>query len=162
MIVGLVCGAFDLCHAGHVLLLAEAKGACEHLIVGLHDDPSIASDVAYRLATGGALKNKPIMSLEERRILLEGSRYVDEIFVYTDERDLIVRMAAMKIDIRIFGADWRGKPYTGIALGHKVHFAARGHSYSSSELRQRIAAAERTRQGHSCVVLGACDGGCRA
>lgn len=151
MIVGLVCGAFDLCHAGHVLFLAEAKSVCDHLIVGLHDNPSLETDAAYRLATGGARKNKPIMSVEERSIILAGSRYVDEVFVYTDERDLVTHMTDMKIDIRVFGADWRGKPYTGIELGHKVHFAARSHAYSSSELRQRIVAAERDRSDRNSI-----------
>jgi glycerol-3-phosphate cytidylyltransferase len=144
MTVGLVCGAFDLCHAGHVLLLAEAKTVCSHLVVGLHDDPSVQDDADYRLSTAGALKRKPIMSIEERTILLQGSKYVDELFVYKTESDLLLRLLHSKppIDVRIFGADWRGKKYTGIELGHKVHFASRDHGYSSTELRQRIARAE--------------------
>jgi len=136
--IGLVCGAFDLCHAGHILLLKEARGVCDTLIVGLHDDPSIEDDVAFRLSTGGARKNKPVMSVEERSIILRAIRYVDDLFVYRAEADLIERLRTMTFDIRIFGADWRGKPYTGIALGHPVHFAPRDHTFSSSELRRRV------------------------
>ena len=35
MKVGFVAGAFDLCHAGHILMLEEAKRNCDYLIVGL-------------------------------------------------------------------------------------------------------------------------------
>ena len=37
---GITFGAFDLFHAGHVLMLEEAKTVCDYLIVGLQTDPS--------------------------------------------------------------------------------------------------------------------------
>ena len=64
---GFTCGAFDLCHAGHMLMFKEAKEHCDYLVVGLQDDPSVTT-AEYR----GKKKNKPIMSLAERRIILEG------------------------------------------------------------------------------------------
>jgi glycerol-3-phosphate cytidylyltransferase len=73
---GFTCSAFDLCHAGHVLMLKDAKEHCDYLIVGLQDDPS-GTDSSYR----GKKKNRPIMSVAERRIILEGIRYVDEVIV---------------------------------------------------------------------------------
>ncbi|MBT9137653.1 MAG: Bifunctional protein HldE [Syntrophomonadaceae bacterium] len=39
--IGFVCSAFDLFHAGHVLMLEEAKQQCDHLIVGLQTDPTL-------------------------------------------------------------------------------------------------------------------------
>ena len=41
MKIGFTCGAFDLLHAGHVVMLKEARQNCDHLIVGLQTDPSI-------------------------------------------------------------------------------------------------------------------------
>ena len=38
---GITFGAFDLFHAGHVLMLEEAKTVCDYLIVGLQTDPSL-------------------------------------------------------------------------------------------------------------------------
>jgi len=38
---GFTCGAFDLLHAGHCVMLKEAKENCDYLIVGLQTDPSI-------------------------------------------------------------------------------------------------------------------------
>ena len=38
--IGFTCGAMDLLHAGHILMLKEARGQCDRLIVGLQTDPS--------------------------------------------------------------------------------------------------------------------------
>ena len=128
--VGITVGAFDLCHAGHVLMFKEAKTVCEHFIVGLHSDPSLDR----------ADKNKPIMSLEERKIILEGIRYIDEIFVYYTEAELyeILKKNELGIDIRIIGTDWKGKPYTGHDLPIEMYFNTRDHGYSTTDLRRRI------------------------
>ena len=128
--VGITVGAFDLCHAGHVLMFKEAKTVCEHFIVGLHSDPSLDR----------ADKNKPIMSLEERKIILEGIRYIDEIFVYDTEAELyeILKKNELGIDIRIIGTDWKGKPYTGHDLPLEMYFNTRDHDYSTTDLRRRI------------------------
>ena len=39
--VGFTCSTFDLLHAGHILMLAEAKSKCDHLIVAIQTDPTI-------------------------------------------------------------------------------------------------------------------------
>lgn len=134
---GVTAGAFDLCHAGHFLAFKEAKDVCDHLIVLLHDDPSVAP-AAYR----GKKKNVPIMSLAERRIILEGIRYIDEIRVYRTEEDLYALLVEIDPDVRIIGADWKGKRFTGHDLPIDIHFNERDHSYSTSELRERVYAAE--------------------
>ncbi len=131
--VGVTASAFDLCHAGHVLMLKEAKRVCDYLIVLLHEDPSVAP-ASYR----GKKKNKPIMSLEERTIVLNGIKYVDEIIPYKTEADLYRLLVRLKPDVRIIGADWKGKEYTGKDLPIKMYFNSRNHGYSSSELRERI------------------------
>ena len=40
-VVGFTCGAFDILHAGHAMMLKEAKQSCDYLIVGVQGDPSI-------------------------------------------------------------------------------------------------------------------------
>lgn len=131
--VGITAGAFDLCHAGHMLMFKEAREQCDHLIVLLHDDPSLES-ADYR----GKKKNAPVMSLEERKIILESVRYIDEIHVYKTEQELFELLKKLKPDIRIIGADWRGKKYTGWDLPIPMYFNSRGHSFSTTELRNRI------------------------
>ena len=140
--IGFTCGAFDLCHAGHMLVFKEAKTVCDYLIVFLQDDPSVDS-AEYR----GKQKNKPIMSLEERRIILESVKYVDEVITYTNEADLYEKLKNLKADIRIIGADWKGKPFTGHDLPFEVYYNTRGHNFSTSALRDRVFKAEAEKRG---------------
>ncbi|MDO8522243.1 MAG: adenylyltransferase/cytidyltransferase family protein [bacterium] len=141
--VGITAGAFDLCHAGHMIVFKEAKTVCDYLIVALQDDPS-DTPAGYR----GKKKNKPVMSLEERKMILEGIRYIDEIVVYHTEEELHTLLLKLKPDVRIIGIDWKGKEYTGHELPMETYFNSRSHSFSTSALRERIFEAElRKRQG---------------
>jgi len=142
--IGFTCSAFDLCHAGHVLLFKEAKKNCDYLIVGLQDDPSNIQDINYR----DKVKNRPVMSIKERKIILEGIKYIDEIFTYSTEADLYDKLKKLKIDIRFLGNDWKGKKYTGYDLPHQPYFVDRSHGYSTTELRHRVYWAERERLTH--------------
>ena len=126
---GFTCGAFDLLHAGHILMLQEAKSVCDYLIVGLQTDPSLDRES----------KNRPVQSLEERRIQIEAVKYVDEVIIYESEKDLLALLKRIKPDIRIIGADHKGKPFTGHELDIELFFNSRNHSWSSSDLRRRIA-----------------------
>lgn len=126
---GFTCGAFDLLHAGHILMLQEAKSVCDYLIVGLQTDPSLDRES----------KNSPVQSLEERRIQIEAVKYVDEVIIYETEKDLLTLLKRLKPDIRIIGADHKGKPFTGHELDIELFFNSRNHSWSSSDLRRRIA-----------------------
>lgn len=130
MIRGFTCGAMDLLHAGHVLMLKECRAQCDYLIVGLEIDPSVDRPD----------KKKPIETMEERRIRLEGCRYVDEIVIYKDEVDLYHLLKKINPDVRFMGADWKRKPnYSRDKLPDmKVIYNSRDHKFSSSSLRARI------------------------
>lgn len=121
-------------------MFKEAKEVCDYLIVGLHSDPSIDRPE----------KNKPVMSLEERRIILEGIKYIDEIFEYATEAELygILKENKYGFDVRIIGADWKGKPYTGHDLPIKVYFNSRDHGFSTTALREKIYEAEKEKHEH--------------
>jgi len=140
--VGFTCGAFDLCHAGHILMFQEAKEQCDHLIVGLHSDPTLDRPDT---------KNKPIMSVEERLIILNGIKYIDEVVVYNTEKDLLklLQENTLGIDVRILGIEYKDKPFTGHELPLEVYFNSRGHNYSSTELRKRVFEAEARKRGIS-------------
>lgn len=127
---GITCGAFDLMHAGHMMMFKECKEHCEFLTVFLQTDPSIDRPE----------KNRPVMSLEERLTILRGVRYIDDVIVYETESDLYELLKALSPDntVRIVGADWRGKKFTGWDLPIPVVFNSRGHHYSTSELRKRV------------------------
>ncbi|MDO8561302.1 MAG: adenylyltransferase/cytidyltransferase family protein [bacterium] len=131
--IGFTAGAFDLCHAGHMLMFKEAKERCDYLVVALQEDPSVTA-ADYR----GKKKNKPVMSLAERRIILEGIRYVNEVVEYRTEEDLYELLKKIKPDIRIIGADWKGKKFTGYDLPIEVYYNSRDHGFSTTELRNRF------------------------
>jgi glycerol-3-phosphate cytidylyltransferase len=128
MKIGFTCGAFDLLHAGHILMLEEAKSNCDWLVVGLHTDPTIDRPE----------KNKPIQSTFERYLQLISLEAVDEIIPYDTEKDLLNLLANSEIDIRFLGEDYAEKPHTGFGLGIPIHYCKRRHTYSSTELRNRI------------------------
>lgn len=127
MKTGFTCGAFDLLHTGHILMLQEARGQCDFLIVGLQTDPS----------RDRPEKNRPTQSVFERYIQLEGCRYVDKIIPYDNEEDLHNLLLSIRPDLRIIGEDYRGKQFTGCDLPIEVYYNSRSHPYSSSELRKR-------------------------
>lgn len=136
MKIGFTCSAFDLFHAGHYLMLKDAKTQCDHLIVGLQTDPTL--DLDYRLKTDNKQKNLPIQDFEERKIQLEGCKYVDQIVVYSTEKELYQLLNKIKPNVRILGSDWMNKEYTGCDLDIEIYWHKRDHDYSTSNLRKRV------------------------
>ena len=134
--VGFTASTFDLLHAGHVAMLREAKERCEYLICALQNDPTLDRPA----------KNRPVQSIVERQLQLIGCKYVDEVWVYNTEKDLEDLLLVLPIDVRILGVEYEGKEFTGREICHKrgieLFFNGRDHSFSSSELRQRVAHAE--------------------
>jgi len=132
MKVGFTASAFDLLHAGHIIMLREAASICDYLICGLQVDPS----------KDRPEKNKPVQSIVERWTQLNAVRYVDEIIPYESEQDLEDILKAYPIDIRILGEEYREKAFTGREFceqnGIELYFNSRKHRFSSTELRGRV------------------------
>ena len=125
---GFVASCFDLLHAGHCLMLQDAKEQCDYLVAALQVDPSVDRPE----------KNKPVQSLEERLIQLESIKYVDEIQLYNGEEDLRQLLHEIRPNVRILGSDYIGKVATGQEFSDKVYYHKRDHNWSTSELRLRI------------------------
>jgi glycerol-3-phosphate cytidylyltransferase len=135
--IGITFSTFDLLHAGHIAMLAEAKNHCDYLIAGLQTDPTIDRPDS---------KNPPVQSIVERQIQLSATRFVDEIVVYQTEKDLEDILLTLPIDVRILGVEYEDKDFTGrkicIERGIELVFNRRDHSFSSSSLRKRVAQAQ--------------------
>ena len=123
MKIGFVASCFDLLHAGHCLMLKDSKEQCDWLVAALQDNPSI---------------DKPVQTLEERKIQLESIRYVDEIALYNTEEDLIKVLELIKPHIRILGSDYENKDFTGKELKIPIYYHLRDHEWSTSSLREKI------------------------
>ena len=137
MKIGFTCSTFDLFHAGHIMMLKEAKTQCDYLIVGLQTDPTIDRPDT---------KNKPVQSMFERFVQLDACKYVDEIIPYSTEKELVDILLSYPINVRILGDEYEHKSFTGrsecISKGIEFYFNSRSHSFSTSELRQRVVDAE--------------------
>jgi glycerol-3-phosphate cytidylyltransferase len=143
MKTGFTCSTFDLFHAGHIMMLKEAKEQCDYLIVGLQTDPTIDRPN----------KNKPVQSVFERYVQLQACKYVDEVVVYATEKELVDILLSYPINVRILGAEYRDVEFTGkyqcIDNNVILHFNERRHSFSTTELRQRVVDAERIKNGNT-------------
>lgn len=130
--IGITFSCFDLLHAGHVRMLAEAKQQCDYLIVGLQTDPTIDRPE----------KNKPTQTVVERYIQLKGCKYVDEIVPYATEKDLEDILKLYPVDVRIIGVEYKDKDFTGRDFCEKknitLFYNERNHRFSSTNLRKEV------------------------
>ena len=129
--IGITCSTFDLLHAGHVVMLEEAKRHCDYLIAALQVDPTQDRDT----------KNKPIQSVVERQIQLAAVRFVDEIVVYNTEKELDDIFLTLPINVRIIGEEYKDKDFTAKKICYKrkieIIYNNRDHSFSSTDLKKR-------------------------
>jgi glycerol-3-phosphate cytidylyltransferase len=128
---GFACGVFDLFHAGHVLMLQECKSHCDYLFVAINKaeniDPAINPD-----------KKLPIYSFEERKLIMESCRYVDEVLGYNSEEELARILNSGSFNIRFLGTDYKGKPITSPDAISEIHYIDRGHGISTSLIKRKL------------------------
>jgi glycerol-3-phosphate cytidylyltransferase len=141
MKIGFNCSSCDLFHAGHVTMFKIEKEMCDYLKVALQVDPTIDRP---------GIKNKPIQSVYERYVQLQGCRYVDEILVYETEADLLNLIKTQTIHIRFLSEEYKDKDFTGkqycIDHGIELYYHLRRHQYSSTELRNRVYTLEKEKR----------------
>jgi len=136
--IGYTCSTFDVCHSGHIAMLAECKAHCDFLVVGLLSDPTIDRP---------STKNKPIQSLFERWVQIQAISYIDLVFPFESENDLRDSLLVIRPDIRFVGEEYRDVDHTGKDLVDiEMFYNTRKHSFSTTELRQRIVLAAQQKE----------------
>lgn len=125
MIRGFIAGAFDVIHPGYINMFEEAKKHCDHLTIGLHENPE---------ANG---KLKPILSTQDRVYILSNLQQVDDVLLYENESGLIDLLTSCRFDLRFLGADYVGRPITGDELA-PVHYLDRSHGWSTTKFKTLI------------------------
>tara|TARA_B100000085_G_C18379253_1_gene445664 strand:- start:192 stop:629 length:438 start_codon:yes stop_codon:yes gene_type:complete len=114
-------------------MLKMEKELCDYLKVALQVDPTIDRP---------GIKNKPVQSIYERYVQLQACKYVDEILVYETELDLLNMIKTQTIDIRFLSEEYKDVDVTGkqycIDNGIEIHYHLRRHTYSSTEIRNRV------------------------
>ena len=131
-IIGFTTGYFDIMHPGHILMLQECKRYCDYLIVGVNDVKDW-NDGSWK-QPDGRHKNEPIWSPQERLMMEQSNKNVDEAFLYLGEKKLYQYLLKNKqrIDVRILGEDHKGHPYTGEDIDIEIVFNSRDHDYSTT------------------------------
>lgn len=91
-------GTYDLLHVGHINLLRRAKEYGDYLIVALSSDEfnAIKEKKAYH-------------SYEDRKIILEAIKYVDEVIPEYTWEQKIDDVKNNNVDVFVMGNDWEGK-----------------------------------------------------
>ena len=107
----------------------ECKNYCDTLLLLLHDDPSVERPE----------KIKPILSLNERTMILNSLKQIDRIITYKTESDLYEILMNKKIDIRFLGDDYRDKSFTGDDLDIPIRYLDRSHGWSTTKFKKLIA-----------------------
>jgi D-beta-D-heptose 7-phosphate kinase / D-beta-D-heptose 1-phosphate adenosyltransferase len=126
--VGFTNGCFDLLHPGHVALLAQARAACDRLVVGLNSDESIA----HLKGT-----SRPIQPEAARSAVLASLASVDLVVVFAEDTPIAL-IEAIRPDVLVKGADYRVEEVVGADLvqsyGGKVVLAdlVAGHSTTAT------------------------------
>jgi D-beta-D-heptose 7-phosphate kinase/D-beta-D-heptose 1-phosphate adenosyltransferase len=95
--VGFTNGCFDLLHPGHVTLLAQARAACDMLVVGLNSDASV-----------GRLKGptRPVQSETARATVLASLASVDLVVIFEEDTpERVIR--ALSPDVLVKGSDYQ-------------------------------------------------------
>ncbi len=94
--VGFTNGCFDLLHPGHLHLIAQARAACDRLVVGLNSDASVR-----RLKGNG----RPVQGEAARAAVLAGLADVDLVTVFAEDTPEAL-IAALRPDVLVKGADY--------------------------------------------------------
>src|SRR5476651_142050 len=126
-------GCFDLMHIGHVKYLEEAGRGNRILIVGLN------SDVSIRSIKGS---NRPIVSQQSRAAVLAALESVDFVVIFNEDTPYKT-IAAIKPDILIKGADWKGKLVIGEDLVKRVEFVKYIQGFSTTTIIEKIIKSEK-------------------
>lgn len=116
-------GCFDIIHRGHIELLEFCSTLGDKVIVGLNSDKSV------RLLKG---QNRPINNQNDRKMLLEAIKYVDNVIVFEEETPYNL-ICKIKPDIIVKGGDYKAKDVVGANVAKVVIFDyVKGYSTTKS------------------------------
>ncbi|AXP01098.1 glycerol-3-phosphate cytidylyltransferase [Bacillus anthracis] len=119
-------GTFDLLHWGHINLLKRAKNLGDYLIVAVSSDEF------------NKIKNKKSYhSYENRKMMLEAIRYVDEVIPEFDWEQKVKDIQEHDVDVFVMGDDWKGK-FDFLESYCEIVYLPRTIGISSSKIKQEL------------------------
>ena len=130
--VGFTNGCFDILHRGHVTYLAQARGWCDRLVVGLNSDASVR-----------ALKGdgRPVNDFDSRAVVIASLESVDAVIGF-DAPTPLGLIEAIRPDVLVKGADYSLDQVVGadvvIAGGGEVRLAPLVEGWSTTATIARM------------------------
>ena len=118
-------GCFDILHRGHIELFKYAKSLGHILYVGIDTDDKVKLDKG---------PNRPYNNLEDRKIMLESIKYIDQVLVFNSAKELEKLIKLASPDIMVIGSDWKGKKVVGQQYAKKLEFFPRFIGYSTTNI----------------------------
>ena len=127
---GLLSSAYDpFPHPGYIWAFQQAVESrlCDTIIAAVNAEPHIERP----------WKHPPVMTVQERCMMVGVIRYVSVVIVYHTEQELLDWMAANRPDLRILGEDYIGKRFPGDDMGIPTFYAKRT-DWSRTDIVARI------------------------
>lgn len=119
-------GTFDLLHYGHINILKRARELGDYLVVAISSDEF------------NKLKNKKsYFSYEERKLMIEAIRYVDEVIPENTWEQKIEDVKEHDIDVFVMGDDWEGK-FDFLKEYCDVVYLPRTEGISTTQIKQEL------------------------
>jgi len=111
-------GGFDPVHKGHLRMFREASNLGHQVIVGLNSDEWLRRK-----------KGKPFMNFEERKEILEGFKYINQVLPFDDSddtaSDLICRVHSI-YNSNAHDYNYSDLGHEGMLDYYKIYFANGG------------------------------------
>jgi rfaE bifunctional protein nucleotidyltransferase chain/domain len=125
----LVNGTFDLLHRKHVEMLEYAGKLGNNVLVLIDSDDRVK-------ALKGA--NRPIINQFDRQYMLNSLKYVNDVWIFNTDEELIDSIKTFSPDIMIKGDDWKGKEILGAEYCKEIRYFNRNNDYSTTSTIQNI------------------------
>ena len=118
-------GCFDVLHRGHIELFKYAKSLGDWLVVGIDTDERV------RVSKGDS---RPFNIIEDRIIMLESNKHIDEIRVFDTNSELDTQVLLSGAEIMVVGSDYKDKEVIGSRHVQEVKFFDRIDGYSTTKI----------------------------
>ncbi len=118
-------GTFDVLHYGHFRLLEAAAELGNKLYVAIDTDERIKEKKG---------EHRPFHNIMERKEMFESIKWVDNVFAFGSDNELITLIRAIDPDIYVIGSDYKNKPIVGSEYLRNIVFIPRIEKFSTTKI----------------------------
>lgn len=123
-------GCFDIIHRGHIELFKYAKSLGDLLHVAIDSDERVKQKKG---------NSRPVNTQQDRLFILQSLKYIDLVYIFDSDNELVSLIKDIKPDIMIVGSDWKNNKIIGSEYARELRFFERIEKYSTTKLIQSIA-----------------------